>query len=101
MRRWSRRKGTTNGRSYMKKLKSIGVKSVFQVSLVLGAVAGLLVGVVLLIVDLIVQRFLEGVVTLFLAPILYGVMGAMVNALMAFIYNKVAERLGGIEVNIE
>ncbi len=85
----------------MKKLKSIGVGSVFRVSLVLGAVAGLLVGVILLIADMLDRRFLEGVVTLFLAPILYGVIGAAVNALMAKIYNIVAERLGGIEIELE
>ena len=85
----------------MKKLKAIGVGSVFRLSLVLGAVAGILVGFVLMIMDLIDKRFLEGVVTLILAPILYGVLGALVNALMAWIYNIVAERLGGIEITLE
>ena len=85
----------------MKKLSSIGVSSVFRLSLVLGAVAGVLVGFVLMIMDMIDRRFLEGVVTLFLAPILYGVLGALVNALMAWIYNRVAERLGGIEISLE
>ena len=85
----------------MKKLKVIGVGSVFRLSLVLGAVAGILVGFVLMVMDLIDRRFLEGVVTLFLAPILYGVLGALVNALMAWIYNIVAERLGGIEITLE
>ena len=86
----------------MKKLKAIGVGSVFRVSLVLGAVAGALVGVVLMIADLIDHRtMLEAIVTLFLAPILYGVIGALVNAFMAYIYNMVAERLGGIEIDLE
>jgi len=85
----------------VKKLKAIGVGSVFRLSLVLGAVAGILVGFVLMIMDLIDKRFLEGVVTLILAPILYGVLGALVNALMAWIYNIVAERLGGIEITLE
>ena len=85
----------------MKKIKSLNVKSVFRVSLVLGAVAGTLVGIVLMIADMIDRRFLEGVVTLVLAPILYGVMGALVNAFMAKVYNLVAERLGGIEIDLE
>lgn len=85
----------------MKKLKSLGVGSVFRVSLVLGAVAGALVGVVLMIADLLDHRVMEGIVTLFLAPILYGVLGAVINALMAKIYNVVAERMGGIEIDIE
>jgi len=85
----------------MKKLSSIGVGSVFRISLVLGAAAGILIGVVLMIMDFTDSRFLEGVVTLVLAPILYGVLGALVNALMAWIYNQVAARLGGIEITLE
>jgi cation transporter-like permease len=85
----------------VKKLKVIGVGSVFRLSLVLGAVAGILVGFVLMVMDLIDHRFLEGFVTLLLAPVLYGVLGALVNALMAWIYNIVAERLGGIEITLE
>ena len=85
----------------MKKLSSIGIASVFRMSLVLGAAAGILVGFVLMIVDFTDRRFLEGVVTLVLAPVLYGVLGGLVNALMAWIYNLVAARLGGIEITLE
>lgn len=85
----------------MKKLSAIGVPSVFKMSLVLGAAAGSLVGFVLMIASFVDKRWLEGVVTLVLAPILYGVVGAIVNALMAWIYNLVAARLGGIEISLE
>jgi hypothetical protein len=85
----------------VKKLSAIGVSSVFKMSLVLGAVAGLLVGLILMITDFIDRRFLEGGVTLVLAPILYGVLGALVNAFMAWLYNLVAARLGGIEISLE
>ncbi len=85
----------------MKRLNSIGVSSVFKMSLVLGASAGVLAGLVLMITDFIDKRFLEGVVTMVLAPILYGVLGALVNALMAWLYNHVAARLGGIEISLE
>lgn len=85
----------------MKKLSAIGVTSVFKLSLVLGGAAGILVGFVLMIVDFTDKRFMEGVVTLVLAPILYGVLGALVNALMAWIYNHVAARLGGIEITLD
>jgi hypothetical protein len=47
------------------------------------------------------KHFMEGLLTLVMAPILYGVMGAVVNAIMAWIYNRVAERLGGIEIELE
>jgi hypothetical protein len=85
----------------VKKLKSLNVKSVFRVSLVLGLVAGLLVGLILMITDMIDGRAAEGFVTLIMAPILYGVIGALVNALMAKIYNIVADRIGGIEIELE
>jgi hypothetical protein len=85
----------------VKKLSAIGVSSVFKMSLVLGAAAGSLVGLVLMITDFIVGRYLEGGVTLILAPILYGVLGALVNAFMAWLYNLVAARLGGIEISLE
>ena len=85
----------------MKRLSSIGVGSVFKMSLVLGAVAGLLVGLILMIGAFINKNFLEGVAYLVLGPILYGLLGAIVNALMAWLYNQVAARLGGIEVSFE
>lgn len=85
----------------MKRLSSLGVSSVFKMSLVLGASAGVLAGLVLMVAAFIDGKYMEGVVTLVLAPILYGVIGAVVNALMAWLYNKVAERLGGIELHLE
>lgn len=85
----------------MKKIKSLDVKSVFRVSLILGAVAGIVVGIIIMIADFMQGRVMEGVVTLFLAPILYGVIGAIVNAFMAKIYNLVSDRVGGIEVELE
>ena len=85
----------------MKKVGSVGVGSVFRISLVMGSAAGILVGLVVMVKDFLDKNFLEGVVTLVLAPILYGVLGACVNALMAWIYNLVAARLGGIEIGFD
>ena len=85
----------------MKKLKVIGVKSVFIVSVVLGSVIGLLVGFGFLVFDLIDHQYLLGAVTFVAAPILYGLLFSVGNALMAWIYNRIAERLGGIEITLE
>ena len=85
----------------MKRLNSIGVASVFKMFLVLGAVVGMIIGMVLMIAAFIDKRYLEGVVTLVLAPILYGVTGAALNAFMAWLYNLVAARMGGIEISLE
>ena len=85
----------------MKQLKTIGVGSVFRISLVLGAVAGVFIGLALMISAFMDRDYAEGVITLIAAPFLYGLIGAAVNALMAWIYNKVAERFGGIEITLE
>ncbi|HVO32850.1 MAG TPA: hypothetical protein VMU17_02985 [Elusimicrobiota bacterium] len=87
----------------MKQLRSIGVGSVFRVSLVLGAVAGLLAGFVLMIVDFTDPNhgYVEGIATFLLAPVIYGLLGALVNAFMAWVYNIVAARMGGIDVSFD
>jgi len=85
----------------VKRLNSIGVKSVFRLSLALGAAAGFLTGFVLMVMDFVDGRFGEGMATLVLAPLLYGVLGALVNALMAYVYNLVAARFGGIEISLD
>ena len=85
----------------MKRLSSIGVSSVFKMSLVLGPAAGFLVGFIGMVVSFTRGDYMEGVVTLVLAPILYGVVGALINAFMAWIYNVAAARLGGIEISLE
>lgn len=85
----------------VKKISEINVMSVFRLSLILGAAAGVLVGLVLMVADFFDKRFLEGIVTLVLAPVLYGLVGAVVNALMAWIYNIAAARFGGIELTLE
>jgi hypothetical protein len=85
----------------VKRLKSVGVKSVALVSLVLGAVAGFLYGLIILIVAIKDGQAGEGFFSLLLAPIVMAVASALSNALMALIYNRLAPKVGGIEVEIE
>ncbi len=85
----------------MKTIKSLNPKSVFKVSLILGVVAGSIVGTIIMITDVIQGRIMEGVFIFFSAPVLYGVIGALVNLFMAKIYNLVSDRVGGIEVELE
>jgi hypothetical protein len=82
----------------MKKLKTIGVKSVFVVSAILGSVLGLLAGFGFMVSDLIDHQYQFGILTFIFAPILYGFIFSVGNALMAWTYNRIAERMGGIEV---
>jgi hypothetical protein len=85
----------------VKRIKSLGVKSVFRLSLVVGSVAGLLYGVFLMIDDFMQHQYLEGIVYLFAAPFFSCILGACSNALMAMVYNLAAARLGGIEIDLE
>jgi len=85
----------------VKKLSSIGVASVFRISLVLGAATGVLYGFMIMISSFLDRQYLVGVIAFFLAPVLCCIMIALTNALMAWIYNQAAARLGGIEIESE
>jgi hypothetical protein len=85
----------------MKQLKMIDVKSVFRVSLILGALLGVIAGIIFCIGDMMDQRVGEGLAMLFLGPLLYGVVGALLNAFVAKMYNLIAARWGGIQLTIE
>lgn len=84
-----------------KRISRVGVGSVLKVSAVLGLVVGIIVGIVLAIVSFFQKQWLEGGVSLVLAPVLYGGVGALVNALMAWIYNIIAGKVGGILISLE
>jgi len=85
----------------VKKIKSLGIKSIFRISLVLGSSAGIIGGVYLMILSFMDRQYGEGILYLILGPVLYAILVALMNVLMAWIYNKAAERLGGIEIDLE
>jgi len=88
----------------MKSLRSIRVASVFKISLILGAFSGLLYSLMILTLGLFDNQkttFLVGLSILILGPLMMGIGGAVLNSLMVWVYNRVAERLGGIEVDLE
>jgi len=85
----------------MKRLTYVSVASIFKISLILGAAAGLLAGLVLMVLSFADKRFVEGLITLALAPILYGVMGGVVNSVLAWVFNLVAPRFGGVDIHLE
>ena len=85
----------------VKKISSIGIPSVFRMSLILGAAAGLMLGLTYMIYDFKNRQYAEGIATLIILPLGYALGGALVNALMAWIYNRAAPRFGGIEIEFE
>ena len=94
----------------MRTIKSVNVLSCAKVSGALHACMGLLFIPFVLIGGLASllsgqgKAALGGIVFLaigILAPVFYGVMGFLVGALFSWLYNVMAKRLGGIQIELE
>ena len=91
-------------------VKKIGVLSLAKIQGIIGAVMGILVGIMFAFMGM-VNALLGtegaglGVVLSFsmiiLAPIMYGVMGFVSGAIVAWIYNVCADRIGGLEIDLK
>ncbi len=95
-------------------LKRIGPWSCAKVSMVLYAVMGLLIGLVFSFVGLVAGSLgnasdlpagamaaLFGVGAVIILPIFYGVIGFISGAIAAWVYNLVAQFVGGVELDFE
>ena len=98
----------------MQRVKRLGVLSVAKIQAavmgVMGLVIGLIYAVILVVTGIIavVSGTKAGIVMIFgalavviFAPLLYALLGFVFGALSAWIYNLVAARLGGIELELE
>jgi hypothetical protein len=92
-------------------VKRIGPGSAFKVGLALYGFMGLLFGAIVALVSLLggalvpaaeagVFRMFFGVGAIIILPIFYGIIGGIMAALGAVIYNLVAGLVGGLEVDI-
>ena len=93
-------------------LKRIDPMSCAKVSGVLYTLMGLIFGVFFSIFSMIGAAFggggdsgmlgvIFGVGAIILMPIFYGVLGFIAGGIMAWIYNKVADWMGGVEVEFD
>jgi len=95
-------------------LKRIGPWSCAKVSMVLYAVMGLLVGLMFSFFGLVLGSLgtgsdiptgaigaLFGVGAIIILPIFYGVLGFITGALTAWVYNLIAQYVGGLEIDLE
>lgn len=91
-------------------LKSVGVMSVAKIMGLVYGCMGLLFVPVFLIIGLagsMVGRNnapfagVIGIVMALMMPILYGTMGFVTGAIAAFLYNILAQRVGGFELEME
>ncbi len=93
----------------MAQLKRFGVMSVARLYAVLMAVAGFIVGLFMAIISLIsgmaansaVLGFGLGLASIIVFPIIYAVLGFVCGAIGAFLYNVIAGKIGGIEIDFE
>jgi hypothetical protein len=96
----------------MVRIKRFGVLSVGKILGVLYAILGLIVGAMFSAIGLLavvssssqgagIVGLLFGVGAIIFFPILYGIMGFIFGLVMAFFYNLIASRIGGIEVEAE
>ena len=93
----------------MTQLKRLGVMSVARLYAILMAIAGFIVGLFMAILSLIsgmaansaVLGFGLGLASIIVFPIIYAVTGFICGAIGAFLYNVVAGKIGGIEMDFE
>jgi ABC-type xylose transport system permease subunit len=98
----------------MQRIQRIGVISLAKIQgllfLLFGLLFGLLYGVIVSIVGIVAAAtgekealilVIAGVACIIGFPLLYGGMGFVMGALMAWLYNLVARRFGGLEIDLE
>lgn len=95
----------------MKKLtiKKLGWESIAKVSGALYALLGLIPGLIISLLALVGASAMDsgafgvifGVGALIFFPVLYGIMGFLLGAIVAFLFNLVAPRVGGIVFEAE
>ena len=94
----------------MHTIKSVGVLSVAKILGVLYFALGLIFMPIFLLAGLAGMMAggreaafsgITGIVLAIMMPVLYGGLGFVMGAIMAFLYNLVAKWLGGIEVQVQ
>ncbi|MGH9648817.1 MAG: hypothetical protein ACRD4E_18600 [Bryobacteraceae bacterium] len=84
----------------MRQVKSIGV---LQTATVMGAlyfVFGVIFGVLAALVSIFTGHFGHAIFLLIVPPIGYAIAGFVLTAIMSAVYNVVAKKIGGIEVDV-
>ena len=99
----------------MRKVKSVGVFSVAKMTAAITACVSLIFVPFMLIAVLLgglgaasdsnnpfaAMGAVVGIIVVLLIPVIYGIVGFLAGLLQGFVYNLVAKRLGGIEIELE
>lgn len=90
-------------------LKRIGVTSLAKIYGAAGVIVGLVLGVIIAAVGTALGAVKGavgfgaafGVLAIIILPIVYGVVMFVLGAVSAFLYNIIAERIGGVELEFD
>lgn len=93
----------------MTKIKRIGVLSLAKLQAGIMAFSGLIIGAFYAIIGAVFGVVGDsfgigtglGLLAIVVFPILYAILGFISGALIAFVYNLIAGRVGGVEVELE
>ena len=90
----------------MVKLKKIGVLSLAKIFGLLYALFGLILGILFSLFSSIGFGVDEtgsyfGIGSILILPIMYGILGFIGGIITAYFYNLIADRIGGLEIEIE
>lgn len=94
----------------MFRLRSIGVLSSAKIFAVVQAAIGILVGFLFLIFAIVGAALAPAqqklgmagmIVIAILMPVIYGLIGFVAGAIWAFVYNLVAQAIGGLELQLD
>ena len=81
--------------------------SVGKISAVISAIMGLIIGIIYALIGMVLLFSSDAMLGILLisgiilAPLLYGVIGFVSGIIFAAVYNFVAKRFGGIEIEFE
>ena len=81
-------------------LKNIDPLSLAKIYAVTGVIMGLIVGIAMSAFSAMIG-FPYGAVSIIILPIMYGVFGFAIGAIVAVVYNIIAEKIGGIKFGFE
>lgn len=89
-------------------LKKVGVLSIAKIQSILMIVIGFFLGIFYAIIAASVDKteyatdplVMLGWWSIILMPIIYGIMGFVIGAIGAWLYNLIAKKIGGVEIEL-
>jgi hypothetical protein len=94
----------------MKTISKIHILPLAKIVAIFQAIFGLISGFFIFIINIIehyiaptqstIELFVYGFVSILVFPIVYGILGFVIGAAIAYIYNFLTKKIGGIKVEI-